>query len=177
VVGDHAAFTAFYCAAFPGLVAFLLYYGAPLADAAEMAQETMTDAFRAWPEIKNPRAWVRTVAGRKLTRRLAAVEETPTESVPEPTPLLPATLDTAEWEQRHEILRLLRLLPSRQRQVMAWTLDGYTPAEIADILGLEPAAVRQNLRRARTQLAAHLHAARGEDARHGSSSYRWREPR
>jgi len=165
VVGDHAAFTTFYRAAVPGLVVFLQHHGAPLTDAAEVAQEAMIEAFRNWPAIRNPHAWVRTVAGRKLAGRLAAVEETPTEAVPEPTPPLPATLDTAEWEQRYEILRLLRLLPPRQRQVMAWNLDGYTPAEIADVLGLEPAAVRQNLRRARTRLATHLDAARGEDAR------------
>src|SRR5262244_3178028 len=68
VVDDHTAFIAFYRAAVPDL-----------------------EAFRAWPAIRNPHAWVRTVAGRKLAGRLAAVEETPTEAVPEPTPPLPAT--------------------------------------------------------------------------------------
>jgi DNA-directed RNA polymerase specialized sigma24 family protein len=52
------------------------YHGASLADAAELAQDTVIEAFRVWPAIKNPKAWVRTVAGRKFGRRIAAVEET-----------------------------------------------------------------------------------------------------
>src|SRR5262249_33531077 len=77
VVDDHTAFIAFYRAAVPDLVAFLLHHGALMADATEVAQEAMIEAFRAWPAIRNPHAWVRTVAGRKLAGRLAAVEETP----------------------------------------------------------------------------------------------------
>ena len=34
------------------------------------------------------------------------------------------------------VLEALRLLPGRQRQVMAWAYDGYTPAEIATFLRL-----------------------------------------
>lgn len=163
-VGDHAEFEAFYRAELGRLVAFLLYHGASLAEGADVAQDAMAQAFRNWPTIENPKAWVRTVAGRMFARRLAAVEEIPTEDVPEPTPPLRSPSPTEEWEQRHEILSLLRSLPARQRQTMAWTLDGYTPIEIAEILSMEPAAVRQNLRRARTRLAAHLDAARGEDS-------------
>lgn len=47
------------------------------------------------------------------------------------SPLLPAQYDRAEWAQRHEIVLLLGRLPWRQRQVMAWTFDGYPPREIA----------------------------------------------
>jgi DNA-directed RNA polymerase specialized sigma24 family protein len=32
---------------------------------------------------------------------------------------------------------------------MAWCIDGYSPAEIAGELGADPAAVRQNLAKAR----------------------------
>jgi RNA polymerase sigma factor (sigma-70 family) len=146
-------------------VAFLLYLGGPLADAADAAQAAMIDAFQVWSTIRTPKAWVRTVASRVLLRCIAAVRETPTEETIEPTPLLPSPTPITEWEQRHEVLRLIRLLPSRQRQVLAWTFDGYTPAQIADILDLDPAAVRQNLRKARTAVATHLdiEAARGED--------------
>lgn len=63
-----------------------------------------------------------------------------------------------EWEQRHEVLRVLDLLPLRQRQVMAWTLDGYPPAQIADELGITAEAVRSSLRKARRTLAAYLRA-------------------
>jgi RNA polymerase sigma factor (sigma-70 family) len=163
-VGEHAEFEAFYRAELGRLVAFLLYHGAPLAEAADVAQDAMVQAFGAWSRIENPKAWVRTVAGRTFLRRLTAVKETPAEDVPEPTPPLRSPSPAEEWEQRHEILRLLGSLPARQRQVMAWTFDDFTPTEIAEILGMEPAAVRQNLHRARTSLATHLDAARGEDA-------------
>jgi len=82
-----------------------------------------------------------------------------TEAVPEGTPLLPAPAPAAEWEQRHEVLRVISQLPPRQRQVMAWTFDGYTPAEIAEILRLAPDAVRQSLAKARRALADHLRTA------------------
>jgi RNA polymerase sigma factor (sigma-70 family) len=164
---DHADFAAFYRSAYPRLMAFLLYLGASPADAGEVAQDTMTLAFQNWPAIRNPNAWSRTVAGRGLVRRVAAVApEDPAAEPPEPVPSLAGVPDQVlEWEQRHDILRLVRGLPPRQRQVMAWTLDGYTPAEIADALGLSPEAVRQNLHRARTALATRLAARRGEATR------------
>ncbi|MEU4344397.1 sigma factor-like helix-turn-helix DNA-binding protein [Nocardia sp. NPDC023852] len=69
-------------------------------------------------------------------------------------------LEIAAWEQRHDILRVLRELPPRQRQVMAWTLADYTPTEIASILPpLTPEAVRSSLRRARRNLAIRLKAS------------------
>ncbi|MFE5126554.1 sigma factor-like helix-turn-helix DNA-binding protein, partial [Streptomyces sp. NPDC056669] len=40
----------------------------------------------------------------------------------------------------------------RQREVMAWTLDGYRPQEIAQIMGIAPEAARKNLERGRTLL-------------------------
>nr|WP_305257089.1 sigma factor-like helix-turn-helix DNA-binding protein [Streptomyces sp. NBS 14/10] len=43
-------------------------------------------------------------------------------------------------------------LPVRQREVMAWTLDGYRPQEIAQIIGITPEAARKNLERGRALL-------------------------
>jgi RNA polymerase sigma-70 factor (ECF subfamily) len=72
-----------------------------------------------------------------------------------PEPLLTFT-DVADWEQRHDILRILDALPLRQRQVLAWTLDGHTPAEIAVELQLPSETVRANLYKARRAVAKHL---------------------
>jgi RNA polymerase sigma-70 factor (ECF subfamily) len=159
---DVAGFTAFYRAETGALVRFLLCMGARLADAADLAQDTMIDAYRAWPTLTHPRAWARRVASRKYGRRIASTE-TPLDPV-DGAPLLPAHHDVTEWEQRHEILRLLERLPWRQRQVMAWTFDGYTPQEIAAELGLSPDAVRASLKLARRALANRLNQA-GEDPR------------
>src|SRR5215468_10413841 len=53
-VGDHAEFEAFYRAELGRVVAFLLYHGAPLAEAADVAQDAMVQAFRNWHRIENP---------------------------------------------------------------------------------------------------------------------------
>ena len=159
---DRIAFEQFYRTEIAALVGFLLYLGGSPADAADAAQAAMIEAFRGWATIRHPKAWVRTVASRAHFRRLARVEEVTTAEVAEPSPLLPRPSAIAEWEQRHEVLRLIRLLPPRQRQVMAWTFDGYTPTEIAEALELDPATVRQNLRKARLALADRLNRPGGE---------------
>jgi RNA polymerase sigma-70 factor (ECF subfamily) len=55
----------------------------------------------------------------------------------------------------------LAALPERQRQVMAWLYDGYSPPEIAEHLGMKPASVRSNIRHARKTLVRVL--ALGEE--------------
>jgi RNA polymerase sigma-70 factor (ECF subfamily) len=47
-------------------------------------------------------------------------------------------------------------LPQRQREVMAWHYDGYSPREIADLLGVPDDAVRSSLYQARKNLKARL---------------------
>ena len=59
-------------------------------------------------------------------------------------------------QEQASVLALLRRLPPRQRQIMAWVYDGYTPKEIADLLGMEPNAVRASLHKAREALKACL---------------------
>ncbi|MFY1698586.1 sigma factor-like helix-turn-helix DNA-binding protein [Solwaraspora sp. WMMA2101] len=75
------------------------------------------------------------------------------------SPLLSASADISAWEQRHDVIRLLAILPWRQRQVMAWTFDGYQPQEIAVELEITPEAVRASLKLARRALAEHLRRA------------------
>lgn len=49
-------------------------------------------------------------------------------------------------------LAALAMLPVRQREVMAWHLDGYKPEQIARELGLTADNVRKALQRARKRL-------------------------
>lgn len=151
-----AAFATFYRAQTPSLVRFLVWMGARLPDAADLAQDTMIDAFNSWQTIEHPRAWIRRVASRKYGRRLAGTEE-PVDQM-DGHPLLPAHRDLTDREQYREIQRLLALLPARQRQVMAWTYDDYEPGEIAAELGITAEAVRSSLKLARRKLAQLLHA-------------------
>jgi RNA polymerase sigma-70 factor (ECF subfamily) len=146
-------FRAFYLETTKQLVAFLILQGARLHDAADIAQDTMTLAYRRWDTIDHPRAWSYRVASRALIRKLSSVHEEP---VAEPhNPLLRAP-GVEHWEQHQDVARMLARLPGRQRQVMAWTLSEYTPAEIANELGMTSDAVRASLYQARRALRAYL---------------------
>jgi RNA polymerase sigma-70 factor (ECF subfamily) len=158
-----AEFSAFYREFTPTLVAFLVWQGARVSDATEIAQDTMTLVFQSWESIRQPKAWARTVASRGYARRIGSLQEDPTDPLPTVhTPLLPIDTDLDALTGRHEVLRLLALLPPRQRQVMAWTYDGYHPTEIAQELALTPEAVRASLLKARRTLAEYL--AGGKEA-------------
>jgi DNA-directed RNA polymerase specialized sigma24 family protein len=52
------AFEVFYLTNTTSLVAFLIVQGASLADAADMAQDTMSEAYRRWHTIDHPRPWI-----------------------------------------------------------------------------------------------------------------------
>ncbi|WP_413755034.1 RNA polymerase sigma factor [Streptomyces sp. MMBL 11-3] len=154
-------FAAFYRTQIRPLVGFLVNLGAGVQSAADIAQDVMTDAYRNWTGITHPKAWVYTAASRALVRKVASVEE-PVEKVPEPTSLLPRPDAIAEWETRHDGILLVRTLPPRQRQVLAWSLAGFTPADIADRLGLTGETVRANLRKGRLALAGRRHTREEE---------------
>lgn len=158
-----ADFSGFYRSFVPTLVAFLIWQGARLSDAADIAQDTMMKAYERWPTLQHPKAWARTVSARALARRIASIEEVPRDDLAEHIVLLPSSVTIETWEQRHEVLRMLELLSPRQRQVMAWTLDGYTPTEIATELQITADAVRANLLKARRALATYLNHEAGKD--------------
>lgn len=109
--------------------------------AADVAQSAFTDAFPLWPTIRHPRAWLRRVAERGYYRR--GFRETLVESPPErPGPLATAS-DVELRDEARAVLAALAGLPPKQRQVMAWCIDGYSPAQIAGEIGADPVAVRQ----------------------------------
>lgn len=147
-------FTRFYQEATKPLVAFLILQGATVAEAADIAQDTMTKAYQRWHTINHPHAWTRRVASRAFIRLRINQPETPVDPPPQP-PLLRGG-DIEGWELRHDLVRALAQLPPRQRQVMAWTLAGHTPSEIADELAIPPATARQHLYLARQTLSTSL---------------------
>ncbi|MFJ5551192.1 RNA polymerase sigma factor [Streptomyces sp. NPDC093225] len=147
------AFSSFYRATVRSLVGFLVNQGAGVHVAADIAQDTMFSAYQHWDDIKHPRAWAYTVASRALVRKIASCEEELVEQVPEPTSLLANPDAIAEWETLHDLLPLLDSLPARQRQILAWTLSGFTPGDIAEQLCLGDEAVRASLYKARRAMA------------------------
>ncbi|MFJ9690767.1 RNA polymerase sigma factor [Kitasatospora sp. NPDC101183] len=158
----NGEFAYFYRRFIGRLTAFLMWQGASAALAADLAQDTMIKAYERWDRIQSPEAWSRRVASRELVRAFSQVEESIDDLSLEPTSLLPAPNDAAEWEKEQEILHLLRDLPARQRQIFAWTLDGYKPAEIAAELGLKATAVRASLFKARLALSSRMSDREGD---------------
>lgn len=145
-------FELFYKQQMPRLVAFLIVHGAPPDLAVDVSQETMVETFHKWEDIDHPRAWIRTVASRMWWRQAQERQrEHPRAELAEHL-LAAASTEADEVLNRMAFLRALELLPVAQRQVMAWTYDGFQPVEIATHLGKPPATVRSLLRDARATL-------------------------
>jgi RNA polymerase sigma factor (sigma-70 family) len=153
--GREDEFARFYRGHVSRLVAYLIYQGAAAHLAADIAQDAMITVYQRWPEIKSPRAYTWTVAYRAFIRHALNGPEQPSDEVPERAALLPRPGEAEAWLQEQHIIHLLRALPPRQRQVLALTIDGWTPAEMAELLGLDPAAVRSNLKKARRNADEH----------------------
>ncbi|MFE4778050.1 sigma-70 family RNA polymerase sigma factor [Streptomyces sp. NPDC056713] len=147
-------FAAFYRLHVKRLIAFLINQNASLNDAADIAQATMEKLYQRWNDIEHHKAWVYKVASRELIRKFSDARESPVEEIPESSSLLPDSGGVSEWESQYDALRVLRILPPRQRQIMAWTLSDFTPAEIAEQLGLSSEAVRASLKKARQAATA-----------------------
>ena len=133
--------------------------GASLDDAMDAVSEAMLLAYKSWPLLDNPAAWVFKVALRtssktaKRDRIRPKFEERAgrrdgVDRIPE---------DRAEDPDECKFVREVLLnLPAAQREVMALTVDGFDPTEIAEIVGKSPATVRSNLREARRKLRDEL---------------------
>jgi RNA polymerase sigma-70 factor (ECF subfamily) len=155
--GGEQDFVCFYREHIGRLVAYLIYLGAPAHLAAELAQEAMTTAYRRWREITSPRAYVWTVAYKAFLRHaLHDDAQQPVAEVPEPTVVLPHPEEAEAWLLKQQIIEVLRALPPRQRQVLALTIDDWSPAEIAELLVISPSAARSNLMKARRNAAEYL---------------------
>jgi RNA polymerase sigma factor (sigma-70 family) len=166
-VSDQSAeveeFSKFYMENVPRLVAFLVYKGVSVIDAADCVQEAMIAALPpVWATLEYPYAWCRRVAHRKAYDLAKRRRETPFADLElAVSPLLAPGLDVETFEANHEALRWLGRLNGKQREILAWTYDGATPAEIAVELGMDPATVRSTLRNARAALRR-LRAEGGE---------------
>jgi len=150
-------FTDFYRTSAPRLVAYLRWQGASLPDAADVVQEALVLAFTKWSTLAYPFAWCRMVATRIYLRRLREMRESPVEDVQAVgSALLVEDAEFEALEARQAVLGVLAQLPPRQRQVMAWTLDGARTEEIAAALDMNQATVRSTLRAARLALQTRM---------------------
>jgi RNA polymerase sigma factor (sigma-70 family) len=148
-------FSACYAREMSSLVWFVMSLGADAHRAADVAQATFAEAFTVWDRIQHPTAWLRRVAGRLYYRQLVS-RETLVEDVPERQGPLSAASVVELHDEARAVLAALADLPPKQRQVMAWTIDGFSPAEIARELDVDAATIRQSLAKARKNLKQQL---------------------
>ncbi|MEU4668124.1 sigma-70 family RNA polymerase sigma factor [Amycolatopsis sp. NPDC023774] len=148
-MSDRADFDDFFRADFPLLVGFLRKQGHDRATAEDAAQEAMTKALALWDGITHRKAWVRK-AGLRIANDHRRRQERE-DWTPEEDPVATAN-GSAGYEERELIVQALSRLPPRQREVLAWYIDGYSTGEIAALLSTRVSTVRSNLRHARKQL-------------------------
>lgn len=121
----------------------------------EVAQEAFVRAHQRWEEVAvmdRPGAWVRRVAiNLSIDRRRRAQREERALGRLDHNPL------ADEPEPHGHIWEAVGSLPPAQRTVVVLHYhDGYSTAEIADVLGASVTAVTSNLHKARKRLAALL---------------------
>lgn len=159
-----ADFAEFYRRDLPRLVAFVMRLGADLCEAGDVAQQAFANAYPKWASIRHHAAYLRTAANRELIRRAtASLRETPVAELPD-SAVLGLSVEKVEFrDDAAKVIHLISGLPARQREIMAWTLDGFTPVEIAEILGIPSGTVRGSLLKARRELMARLNLIQGDD--------------
>jgi RNA polymerase sigma factor (sigma-70 family) len=153
--GEDHDFDGCYRAQIAGLIRFLCMMGATNEEAYDVAQDTFAALLVNWSTVNEPAAWIRTVATRKLRDRfrrrrveMAALTRMRVFVQPGFEPVY--AVDDADIVEM--IMKGLRSLPPRQREVMAWTVSGYSPTEIAPLIGITAESVRGSLRKARLAL-------------------------
>ena len=135
----------------PRLMRYLLHCGSDYYTAQDVTQEALEELYRKWGTVDKPRAWLRTVAMRKLgSARIS--NECSLEGNDQPDATLDPAAAVESLFENDVALSAIRQLPPKERQVFALHFDRFSTAEIAEILHMGQAAVRQNLARARARL-------------------------
>ena len=159
---DIAEFDEFYRGRMIPLINVVRRLGAGEDDAFDIGQDSMAELLRNMSRVGRSTGerfnWVKRVAVRLFFDRLevAARER---KAINQADWVRPVALDNiASTASEHYVLHLLRRLPPAQQAVVALWVDGYSPAEIAELLG-QPArasTVSSNLRHGLNNLRAHL---------------------
>jgi RNA polymerase sigma factor (sigma-70 family) len=157
--------TAFYDREMPRLVLFVMTLSGSLDGhaAADVAQTAFERALPRWPALRHPKAWLYKVAYNEAIARAAAIQrEMPTEAMPDRPDQMSVAL-AAEWRsEQRDVMAHLQALAPKQRQVMTWTLAGFSDAEIGEALGLSTDAVKQRRRDAKKNLRKRLATRKDE---------------
>lgn len=159
---DHQGFDEFFRREYPGLVRQMTTYAESRVEGEELAQEAMVRVLERWDKVSamdQPHMYLFRVAlnlrsswVRSLLARIS--------SAPPRETTLPDDPDVLE------LRTALRKLSKQARQcVFLADICGFTTAEVAEILGVQPPAARARLSRARKRLRAALEAGEEETIR------------
>lgn len=167
--GDGEAFRALYRDLYPDVVRFVARRVPARADAEDLAArvfvafvERLGDYDRARGSV---RGWLLTFARNAVIDHLRKARAT---AAPELLDLLPSDAVGPEGgllqrEQLDQLAALVRELPADTRELLALRFaDGLRHREIADVLGLQEAAVKQRVSRVLRDLRARLRPAAGK---------------
>jgi len=126
--------------------------------AQELVQDIYLAIWRALPSYRGSAA-VRTFVARIATNRAVthvarACREPPSSSLDEsiPAPGLGPEGQVIALDRRDKLLAAVRALPLAYRQTALLTLEGLTPSEIADVLGVTTNSVAIRMSRAKALL-------------------------
>ncbi|SDP62508.1 RNA polymerase sigma-70 factor, ECF subfamily [Streptomyces sp. cf386] len=154
----RARFAEWYDRDWPKLVLFAIRLGAGQQQAQDLVQDATTEAFVRRQQISNLGGYVRVSIRNAYFRSVAGARwenaEPPSEDLPAPEDPSIGSIELADRERR--VFAAIRQLSQRQREVMAWTIDGYQPREIAELVDATPGAVRVSLSEARKRLKDRL---------------------
>jgi RNA polymerase sigma-70 factor (ECF subfamily) len=155
---EQAAFAWFFTAEYPQVVRLLAVVVRDGAAAEDLAQDAFVRLHRNWSRISSydsPEAWVRRVAlnlafsWRRREGRRRHLERAGDD--------LGAVAERVRSEVSLDVRRAVAALPKRERALVAlYHLEDRPIAEVADLLGMTPGAVKVGLHRARRHLSAIL---------------------
>jgi RNA polymerase sigma-70 factor (ECF subfamily) len=132
------------------------------ADLAEdLTQEALLRAWRGRHQLRDPqlvRVWLLRIATNVWTDHLRQSRFRPHALAAEPAcPRPPAAVRSEREEQVDRALAAMDELPPRQRQVIYLaTCEGLSHAEVAEVLGIDTAAVKASLSLARREMRRRL---------------------
>lgn len=143
-----------YQAEMPYLVRYLMHCcnEANIDDAADAAHEAFIELLKNWSDVKHRKAWLRTVAFRKMLRSPVKEERLSSALHRDPAAVAATSAHLELHGEEQQVLAAISRLPLTQRQVFALHYDQFSYSEIAEILGMNVDAVRKNMERAKTKM-------------------------
>ncbi|AUG82214.1 Putative RNA polymerase ECF-subfamily sigma factor [Kitasatospora sp. MMS16-BH015] len=139
-------------------------------DVEALVQDTFEQALRVWGGIEVPRAWLYTVARRRLYRCIPAAalraDGDPADRAGQGIvgwTTIAASVSTEDLVAAREITELIQLMPQKRRQEVAYLryLEEWSFNEIAEQLGCCPATARVHALNARSHIVVTVN---GNDA-------------